>query len=351
MTKKAYIDLEFKSSISGYEDVEKKLDRILSKMSELSESSGDLSISSGKTTKDKSSSENKSTSKFTKMLVKLGGAAGSIALFTKLITSVVKQSQVYASIVQLVFHPFIVMVNFMLLPVLKWLVPVVSDWLKWTVENREGLEAVGDAFTYLLESAQKFGGLDTNPAKTLIEELTRLAGIDPNEDAWTIFAEQLRSSANITASVFEPLLTLFKMGWVTDVFKAITDSFANAIVAAVDADGNLIDNLKSGFLTFFEDISSALKNVFLDWVGSIPLIGESIRDVLTTPPAEPGGRLGITASDLSSGINIPSTGLSASNMNLEFLLLNTDMTPDNTSTLNNSVSSILRARMYGRGNL
>lgn len=292
MSKKASVDLEFKAYMTGYNELEKKVDAIIAKVDGLSSASGDINISSKRGGDTTPSEEKKATSRFTKMLVKLGGATGAIMLFTKMISSVVKQSQVYASIIQLIFTPFVMMVNFMLLPVLKWLVPIVTEWLQWTIENKPGFEALGDVLTDIGDVIKDVEGWDTNPLKVFIETLTGLATQDPNADGWTRFANAISSAGNLSTSIFDPLLSAFQMGWVADVAKGIIDSFANSF-KEMSKDGTLGEKILSAVDVFTDTLVESIKNILVNSIKSIPIIGESagkwVDELLTDPHAATNG--------------------------------------------------------------
>lgn len=398
MVKKAYIDLEFKSTESGFDDIDKKINKLLDAVNKLSEASGKFSVNartggggggtkatvsrvkrytgkvgvgdaplgpipfekvsafsnmidkfndkfihSDKLTKF-SESNRQSAYEFkiqkplynlTKLFLKLGGVGGAILLFTNLIKTIVSQSQVFQSIVQLVFHPFIMMVNFMLLPVLKWLIPNVSEWLQWTVDNKDALESVGDVLTVIGDTLKGFPTLENNPLKLLIETLTSFGNIDASDasvfEKWIL---KFQEGVGLITSVFDtlpvPTLSAGKLGEIVDgVFTAITDALINASVGDTFKEKLTLfgDSLK-------ESISSALTdmvNSFVSAVGSIPLVGPSIQEFLNNS-MNPNG-------------TITNTTNSSNTTDLSILLLDAFNNQDNVTYVNPTMSSLLRGRM------
>ena len=344
MTRKAYVDLEFKAKLTGYEEINKKIDTLLEKVGSISATTGDTTISGKKTSPDEPESSKKGLSRLTKMLGKLGGATGAILLFTKMVGAVVKQSQVYASIVQLVLHPFVMMVNLMLVPVLKWLVPKVAEWLQWTIDNRAGLELFGKILTQIGDTLNDSNTwLENNPFKVFIESLTRMANIEPNADLWTRFADSIQAAGNMTASIFKPLLDTLGLGWVADVVKNILDAFAEGF-RSLAQEGTIGERIKSAVSVLIDTLVSSIRTTALDAIGSIPYVGESLRKFIEeTPVSEPGGRLGVDKY-MSTTPMMSSFGNTTTN-NWGLMLWDSIINPSDVHRFDSTETSLLKSKI------
>lgn len=401
MVKKAYIDLEFKSVVTGFEEVNKQIGKLLEEVNKLSESSGKFSASGGGGGTSSASGKPRSNRRrpivrlgndmyapiqyekskisafsnlvdklndrffksdklsavadehrqlvyahkikrpvnsLTKMLIKMGAATGGIMLFTNLVKTIVSQSQVFQSIVQLVFHPFIMMVNFMLLPVLKWLIPNVAEWLQWTVDNKAGLEEVGELLTVIGDALNNIPALEDNPIKTLIETITKMSEIDASDlspfEKWCLnFQEGVGMVSTMFNTLTPPTLPIGKVSEIVDgIFTTITDALVNASVGETFREKLTLfgESLNSSIETALTDTFNSLMNA----IESIPLIGPAVRDFiegLSSSPASP-----ITTSTATS---------TSTSTDLSVLLLDKLYTQDNATSLDPTMSSLLRGRM------
>lgn len=351
MTKTATVDLEFKTSLVGYDDLVEKVDKLIEKVNALSASTGEIKAPSAGGGGEGESTKEKATSKFTKMLVKFGSAAGAFALFTKMVTTVVKQSQVYSSLVQLVFHPFIIMVNFMLLPVLKWILPHVIEWLQWTVDNKAGLDAFGGALSTIGEALLIVGDETVwNPFKEFIELLTSLTEIEESDaDGLSKLCDKIKEFAAFDFDIFSSHPLLSGMDWIFTIVEGFINGLLNGFKEAFHSDGGFDEKVSALFGNLFTDIWESIKTVFLDFIGSIPFLGSGARewweDVLNTPPGEPGGRLGVDASSLTPAIDISNLTANNSTNNWGLMLWNSDLNTSNVNRFNSTETSLLRARI------
>lgn len=346
MTKTATVDLEFKTSLVGYDDLVKKVDTLIEKVNSLSASTGEISAQTSKASTSDSSKETKATSRFTKMLIKFGGAAGAITLFTKMIKTIVQQSQVYASMVQLVFHPFVIMMNFMLLPVLKWLLPHVIEWLQWTVDNKSGLDSFGKSLTVIGDGLSKIGDVSFNPFKSLIETLTSLSNINASgATSFEVFIESLRSFINLDMSVFKSHPLLKSNEWVFSVFEDFFNIILESLSSASRAE-NIWEGIDAIFGTFFGNLFNSIKEYILNLIDyKFPFIDEvsSFLSSIFTPTSEPGGRLGVDSTNMNPIINTQSSPNSVNNWGL--MLWDSNLDNTNVNRFNATETSLLRARI------
>lgn len=267
---------------------------------------------------------------FAKLTIGFIGAVPAIKLFTNLVKSIVEQSQVFQSIVQLTLHPFVMMVNFMLLPVLKWLIPHVSEWLEWTVENRDTLESVGTILTSIGDALLVITSTAV-PISDFISGITNFNNAISNTDA----------------SVFDRFV-----GGVTAITDTLSKGADNMLLMVNPLGGAISELVKSAIDYAFGDdlflsISESVKSFFISIFDSIPFIGDTLKDMFglnsqsETAMLEP---VGITKMDASAGPVIGSN-MSTPTTDISLLLLESQMGSDNIVSLDNTMSSILRGRM------
>lgn len=334
--KKASIDVEFKSYVSGYEESKKKLDELVE-----SAKSG-VSLDTSSTTADRKQFSEKSAigklankfdlvgKKFLKPLAFILGGAGIFTGVLSTMKQIVSQSQVYASMVQLVFHPFVMMVNFLLLPVLKWLIPEVSEWLRWVTDNKDTLMSYGELLTDVLDLLKLIVSLN-NPLDDMITNMTTISDTINNTDM--SFGQKFATAFGVTIDSITnaiPGLSVAKslLGPVGELAQTFVDSIYKLFIGE--------SSIESVFKTIADKFISTLRT----YIEAIPFVGSSLSETM----------FGTAENEINTALPsvspLANDSMRASTIpNYEFILMNETPTSDNIHRVAESMQSIWRAKL------
>lgn len=334
--RKASIDVEFKSYVTGYEESKKKLDELV----ESAKSS--VSLDTSATTADKKRFSEKSAigklankfdlvgKKFLKPLAFILGGAGIFTGVLSTMKQIVSQSQVYASIVQLVFHPFVMMVNFMLLPVLKWLIPKVAEWLGWVTDNKDTLMTFGEVLTDILDVVELIVSLN-NPVSEMVTNMTTLSNLFDNTDM--SFGQKFATAFGVAIDTITnsiPGLDVAKtvLGPVAELAQTFVDSVYKLFIGDMSLE------------TVFKTITDKFIETLRTYIEAIPFIGSGLSELMF------GNKDDAISESLPTVSPLAGDSLKAGAMpNYEFILMNETPTSDNTHRVVESMQSIWRAKL------
>lgn len=341
--RKASVDVEFKSYVTGYEDSKKKVQEII----DLAKDGASVDTADKKKRFDDSSAIGKLANKFDvvgkKFLKPLAFILGGAGVFTGVLSvmkQIVSQSQVYSSIVQLVFTPFIMMVNLMLLPVLKWIIPKTMEWLEWAVVNKDALGVFGTILTAIGEALITIT-TPLNDFKGWIEEIQSIIDTVNGSDmsAGEKFVRVLNDISDffLQGSFFD----MFNMGWVVDLASHIRDRITDAFFSAIEEGGSFFEVVKNFFSNFFTTIGDDIYHALRGMLESIPIVGEDIANRIfgyeTNNPL-----LGDSLPTLSP---MSSTGPAVGATDYELIIMNSNINPADIKTPSQPIGNMLKAKI------
>lgn len=342
--RKASVDVEFKSYVTGYEDSKKKVQEIIDLAKE------GASVDTKKKRFDDSSAIGKLANKFDvvgkkflKPLAFILGGAGVLSGVLSVMKQIVSQSQVYSSIVQLVFTPFIMMVNLMLLPVLKWIIPKTMGWLEWAVENKDALGLFGSILTVIGEALIVLIS-PLNFFKGWIEEIQSIIDTVNNSDMST--GEKFVRVLNDISDFFMQgsFFDMFGMGWVIDLATHIRDRITDAFFDAIEEGGSFFEVVSNFFSNFFTTIGEDIYHALRGMLESIPVIGEDLANQIFGYEflSDPNPLLGDALPTLSP---MSSTGPVVGSTDYEFIIMNSNINPADIKTPTQPVGNMLKAKL------
>lgn len=335
--RKATIDLEFKSYVSGYEESKKKIDDL---------------INSAKSYK---SSEAESTSKaivpvdityeplepqFSSLLNSVGGwlkliggffAVKALKKVLNTLKEIVNQSQIWQSIVKLTLTPFVMMLNLMLLPVLKWIIPKVTEWLNWTVENKDALDFIGKVLVSVGESIVQIVGA-INPFKIVIETIQDIIDI-VNTDG----TSAVGTLGSIAIEILSALDEIAKFP--SRIVGIILDA-----LYTIGTNTPIVRDVIDFFSGLFEDIWLGIKILIRSFVESIPIIGDDLANTIfgNKAPSYDNPLLGDSLPQLSP---MSSTGPLVGATDYELIIMNSNINPADIKTPSQPVGNMLKAKL------
>lgn len=187
----------------------------------------------------------------------IGLVVGGIKMLGNVIKSIVQQSEVFQSIVNLTLAPFILMVNLMLVPALMMLIPYIIEMFTWVTENKDGLALFGTGFatpmTLLLDA------IANNPivtfTKNFVELLTSISNISSGnlsfaDGLWSAFANALQMEFSIFK--MNPLVTTLFGPWGTMILDTISAALENTANI-----GEFWINIQNMWGKFWTDLGNA----------------------------------------------------------------------------------------------
>ena len=345
--RKASVDVEFKSYVTGFEDSKKKLQVLIDTAKE----GASIDTSEKRKRFDDKSAIGKLANKFDvvgkkflKPLAFLLGGAGVLTGVLSVMKQIVSQSQVYASIVQLVLTPFVMMVNLMLLPVLKWIIPHVMEWLEWTVANKDALGLFGTILSAIGETLIVLAS-PLNFFKGWIEEIQSIIDTVSNTDM-SLGEKFVRVLNDIGDFLTQgSLFNMFGMGWVTDLGTHIRDKLTDAFFYALDEGGSFFNIVGNFFSNFFKSIGEDIYNALRSMVESIPGIGEDLANTIfgykVSPYENPllGDKLPSLTPMTSSG---PLVGTPS---NYELIMMSGNYDASDIKTVSPEITSMFKAKI------
>ena len=192
----------------------------------------------------------------------IGLVVGGIKMLGNVIKSIVQQSEVFQSIVNLTLAPFILMVNLMLVPALMMLIPYIIEMFTWVTDNKDGLALFGTGFaspmTLLLDA------IANNPivtfTKNFVELLTSMSNISSGDlsfadGMWSAFANALQMEFSIFK--MNPLVTTLFGPWATTILNAISSALENTANI-----GEFWINIQNMWGKFWTDLGNAFINAY-----------------------------------------------------------------------------------------
>ena len=223
--------------------------------------------------------------------LKLGAIAGIIGLvvgaiekLANVIKSIVQQSDVFQSIVNLTLAPFILMVNLMLVPALTMLIPYIIEMFTWVTENKDGLAlfgtGIGSLMTGLIDAITN-SDLVTF-IKNFIELLTSVSEFSSSrnlsfgEGLWAAFANALQIEFSIAK--MNPLVATLFGPWGIEILDAISAALEDTV-----SFGEFWINIQNMWHTFWTDLGNAFINAYNSTIGG--LLGK-VDNLSYTPISE-----------------------------------------------------------------
>ena len=275
--KKAVVDLEFKSYVSGYEESKRKIDDLINSANRSkSTSGGGTSTSTAIVPVSTTTVPGDYPMIPQRYMTAIGGLLKTIALWfgikalknmLKTVKEIVHQSQVYQAIVTSIFQPFILMVNLMLLPVLKWLIPKVTEWLTWVTENKAAFDFIGKALVSIFESISQIVGV-INPFDEIIEAINDIVLLVSDDGATT-----MDKVKGIAGALFDAVVEI----------ATIPDRLGQLVLDALYTIGTNTPVIRD-IIWFFEDLIgnmwNTIESAIEPIVREIPLVGDTIADAL-----------------------------------------------------------------------
>lgn len=336
--RKASVDVEFKSYVTGYEDSKRKVQEII----DLAKEGASVdSASKDKKRFDESTAIGKLANKFDvvgkkflKPLARVLGAAGVLATVLSVIKQITSQAQVFASIINLIFTPFILMVNLMLLPVLKWIIPKVTEWLEWVTDNKDAFDFFGKVLVSIGESIFQLVGIVTTPFKVFVETVQGIIDII-NTDGISAFDKLGQIGGLIIVAIAD--IALIPMRLVETILDALYTIGINT---------PFIGDVIKFFENLFSDIWNSVKGVIRPIVEAIPIVGEDIANALfgTKYEVQPYNNplLGDSLPTLSPS---PFIGPAVGATDYELIIMNSDINPADIKTPSQPVGNMLKAKL------
>ena len=335
--RKATIDLEFKSYVSGYEESKKKIDDL---------------INSAKSYK---SSEAESTSKaivpvdisyepiepqFGSLLNSVGGwlkliggffAVKALKKVLNTLKEIVNQSEIWQSIVKLTLTPFVMMLNLMLLPVLKWIIPKFTEWLTWTMENKDAFDFIGKVLVSIGETIVQIVGA-INPFKIVIETI---------QDVIDIINTDGNSAIGTLGSI--AIEILFALDEIAKFPSRIVGIILDALYT-IGSNTPIVSDIIDFFGGLFEDIWVGIKILIRSFIENIPIIGEDLANTIF-------GNESSTYSNPLLGDTLPtlspmsSTSPVVGTTDYEFIIMNSNINPADIKTPSQPIGNMLKAKL------
>lgn len=185
--------------------------------------------------------------------------------FTSLLKMAINASQIVHSIMNIAIVPFVLMLEYLLIPVIKAIIPYVTKFVKFISDNKNQLLKLGEGIAKFFDVILS-AGFDTlskskdafeSPISTLLDVMTSMidaAGVWMKDNALKIFKalesiiisgiEFLSSSAKLSAYIFKAFLTA-----VSSVFSASNSEFITKAVAVI---GGAFANIVSSAWTLIQ---------------------------------------------------------------------------------------------------
>lgn len=216
-------------------------------------------------------------SKSARGIAALAGALGKpLDMIKAFIQNVVKNSVVLQNIYNLVLLPITTLLNFVFLPVLKWMVPLITSLVKTIVDNKESLETAGNVIAGILKAITVGASLYFDSLIGLFNLLITLSELTWNAigdfvqdviDAFDDFFSDIWDgivgffTGELSAEeLLEKIATAF-----TDLISDIIDAIWNGIVKVSEIASTLatviwtkLSEIFTGIFDWFSDVWGAL---------------------------------------------------------------------------------------------
>lgn len=221
--------------------------------------------------KARSSDDVKKASKASKSARGIAALAGALAkpldLIKAFILNAVKNSVVLQNIYNLVLLPLTTLLNFVFLPVLQMLVPIITGLVKTIVDNKETIKTVGNILAGFYKALIVLGGMYFDSLIGLFDLLITLSGLTWNAIG-DFVQDVIDSFEDFFSDIWDGIVKFFT-GELSaeELLEKITTAFTDLISDIIDAIWNGIVKISEIASTLATVIWTKLSEIFTGIVG------------------------------------------------------------------------------------
>lgn len=188
------------------------------------------------------------------------------------IQNAAKNSVVLQNILNLVLLPLSTLLNFVFLPVLKWMVPLITSLVKTIVDNKESLETAGNVIAGILKAITVGASLYFDSLIWLFNLLVTLSGLTWNAIG-DFVQDVIDSFEDFFSDIWDGIVKFFT-GELSaeELLEKITTAFTDLISDIIDAIWNGIVKISEIASTLATVIWTKLSEIFtgiFDWFSDV----------------------------------------------------------------------------------
>lgn len=226
--------------------------------------------------KARSNDDTRKAAKASKSAKGIAALAGALAkpldLIKAFILNAVKNSVVLQNIYNLVLLPLTTLLNFVFLPVLQMLVPIITGLVKTIVDNKETIKTVGNILAGFYKALIVLGGMYFDSLIGLFDLLITLSGL-----TWNAIGDFVQDVIDAFDDFFSDIwdgIVKFFTGELSaeELLEKITTAFTDLISDIIDAIWNGIVKISEIASTLATVVWTKLSEIFtgiFDWFSDV----------------------------------------------------------------------------------
>lgn len=229
------------------------------------------SLSSGKTTTG-SKAPSTGSNKPTALTKGLKGALGIAVKLGKVVTDILKgalqRSQAYQNLIQMNLQPFVLMLELIFIPIMKWFIPKFKDAMQFVIDHKEDFNYIGTAITKLYDLIIGLGSAIVTITSMSPEDMfnTLKTGIQTFIDwATTIAAPDLSKWWNDSVEDFKTAI------------RSVFDTVGKWLRGEIDL-STFVTDVTNAIWTAIDKIFGGLISTINGWINPESSDGESDKE-------------------------------------------------------------------------